>query len=206
MARKITPKTKKDMPYSDVDKKVIDFFNWNILIFFILQDLFTLGGYTEVFDKCENDSAVFSELSVLAEDINDDSWKQILQEKEHLKRVKPLLKFWDEISANLKTMDKNDHVKYIQIFSLLENVFRNVLLRPYIPAYRAINKNCGRYCCFVRKSDERLFKILNFEDNSNNLLIYTETDSLQTIIYAISCNIFWHVLSMKLKERYLKNT
>jgi hypothetical protein len=206
MARKIPSKTKKDMPYSDVDKKVIDFFNWNILIFFILQDLFTLGGYIEVFDKCENDSAVLSNLSFLGEDINDDIWKRELKDRGHFERAEPLFQFWDKIYAKLKTMDKNDHVKYIQIFSLLENVFRNVLLRPYIPAYRAINKNCGRYCCFVRKSDERLFKILNFEDNSNNLLIYTETDSLKTIIYAISCNIFWHVLSMKLKEYYPKNT
>jgi hypothetical protein len=117
-----------------------------------------------------------------------------------LPRVEHLLSYWTKYCDGNKLKEKNNLIKFIQIFSLLGTVFRNTLLRPYIPAYRTINMDCGQYRCFVTKPDERLFHDLGFEDNPANLLTYQEQDPTQTILYAITCFIFWHVLSMKLKN------
>ncbi|CAF1112884.1 unnamed protein product [Adineta steineri] len=179
--------TIKDKRHIDEDKK----------------DIFTLDGYIKYFETCENDAAVFSRLpSILGEDPNDDIWRQHLEYRGHLKKANYLFETWKNIDYNKRNMEKNDIIKYIEIFSLLENVFRNVLLRPYIPAYRAINKYCGRYCCFISDADKPLFKNLGFRDDndSSELLIYVGTDPLKTIIYAITCNIFWHVLTMNLPK------
>jgi hypothetical protein len=92
-------------------------------------------------------------------------------------------------------------IKLTEIFSLAENVLRNTLLRPYIPAYRTINMNCGRYSTSISELGEKLFKKLNFLETSGNLLTYQEKDPVHTVLYALTCYVFWHVLSMRLKKR-----
>jgi hypothetical protein len=77
----------------------------------------------------------------------------------------------------------------VQFFSLLENVYRNVLLRPYIPAYRTINTDCGRYRSFLESFEIKIFEELNFEYHSPNLLTYKGTDQSETIKSAVACCI-----------------
>ncbi|CAF1120277.1 unnamed protein product [Rotaria sp. Silwood1] len=164
------------------------------------KDLLTLKGYVKAFDLCENDSDVFARLAKEMDEIDVDVWKNQLKSKKMFQSAKYLFSYWKNNIEN-KRDEINNLRKFIEIFSLLENVFRNVLLRPYIPTYRVINMNCGRYCSFVTESDKILFHKLNFHENSSNLLVYHGNDSIQTIIYAITCAIFWHTLSMKLKHK-----
>jgi hypothetical protein len=106
---------------------------------------------------------------------------------------------------NEKAMQCNDCATLIQFYSLLENVFRNVLLRPYVPAYRTINKDCGRYRCFIKHYETRLpFKELQFECDGSNLLTYKGTNQDNTIIYALTCAILSQYFILKL-ERLDKN-
>jgi len=121
-----------------------------------------------------------------------------------LPQVEPLFSYWAQYCEN-KKLTKNDYIRLVQIFSLLENVFRNTLVRPYIPAYRTINMYCGRYRSFVTETEERLLAELNFQRVSPNLLTYQEQDPIHTILYAITCSVFWHVLSMKLRPNYSTN-
>ena len=67
-------------------------------------------------------------------------------------------------------------IKLAELFSLAENVLRNALLQPYIPAYRTINMNCGRYVTSISTSGEELFRVLDFRSDSN-LLTYQGKDS-----------------------------
>ena len=162
----------------------------------------TLKGYNTIFEQCETDAAVFACLANKFNEPDVDIWMSELVSRKMGTRVAHLLNFWDENCERGDLKNKKDYIKYIQIFSLLENVFRNVLLRPYIPAYRTINKNCGRYSSFVTSSEEKLFKALDFEVHSSlNLLTYHGENPVNTIIYAITCSICWHVLTMKLKAK-----
>jgi hypothetical protein len=169
--------------------------------------MFTLKGYTKIFETCENNSDVFTLLAGKIDDLDVDIWKNELFSKNMWPRVKNLFSYWTQHCENDKLLNKDDYIKFIQIFSLLENVFRNTLVRPYIPAYRTINMDCGRYHSFVTKCEEHLFQSLSFfKDISQNRLIYQEQDPIQTIIYAITCSVFWHVLSMKLRDKYPTTT
>ncbi len=152
---------------------------------------------------CEKDSDVFSKIqSIISEDINDDILKQELKNQDQWESAKALFHFWESCCyIEQKFTEEKNCIKYVEIFSLLENVFRNVLTRPYIPAYRTINMNCGRYRSFVTKSEEKLFKVLGFDVDFPNQLTYQEKDSSKTVIYAITCSVFWHVLRMKLNKR-----
>ena len=99
-----------------------------------------------------------------------------------------------------KAKKRDDCVTLIQFYSLLENVFRNVLLRPYVPAYRTINKDCGRYRCFIERFETRLpFKELHFECDGSNLLTYKGTNQDDTIIYALTCAILSRYFILKLE-------
>ncbi len=103
-------------------------------------------------------------------------------------------------------MQYDDYVTLIQFYSLLENVFRNVLLRPYVPAYRTINKDCGRYRSFIQHYEDRMpFKELRFESNGSNLLTYTEIDQSKTILYALTCNILCRYFIVKKLEKFGKD-
>jgi hypothetical protein len=120
--------------------------------------------------------------------------------------VEHLLSYWKKYCEDDKLVNKDDYIRVIQIFSLLENVFRNTLLRPYIPAYRTINTDCGRYRSFVTKREQNLFQDLKFKEFSSNLLVYQEQDPIQTILNAITCFVFLHDLSMKLKRKNRAST
>lgn len=97
-------------------------------------------------------------------------------------------------------MQHNDYVTLIQYFSLLENVFRNVLLRPYIPAYRTINKDCGRYHSFIQPYENVMpLAELQFESNGSNLLTYVGTNQTETILYALTCSILCHYFIIRLE-------
>ena len=174
----------------------------NYSYFLIFQNIFTLKGYVKAFELCEKDSDVFSNVqSNIGGDVNEDILKRELKDENQWESAKALFHFWEKLCVETKLTEEKDYIKYVEIFSLLENVFRNVLIRPYIPAYRTINMNCGRYRSFVTKSEEGLFKNLGFNEDSPNQLTYQEKDSSKTVIYAITCSVFWHVLRMKLNKR-----
>lgn len=118
--------------------------------------------------------------------------------------VASFFNFWNN-KVEKQILENNEILNFIHIFSLLENVFRNVLLRPYIPVYRTIDKNCGRYHSYVTDFNEILFKMFNFQEKSSNLLIYYGNDVIETIVYAITCIVFWHSLQLKLKFNTKQN-
>ncbi|CAF0874245.1 unnamed protein product [Rotaria sordida] len=184
MAKKKDTKTMNDDRLLDSDEK----------------DLLTLEGYIKAFESCEKNSDIFARLTKEWDDIDVDVWKNHLSSKNMLQPAKYLFFFWENNFEN-KRLEEKDFRKFIEIFSLLESVFRNVLLRPYIPSYRIINMNCGPYRSFVTISDKLLFEQLHFHEKSSNLLIYDGNSSTRTIIYAITCSIFWHNLMMKLKNK-----
>ncbi|UJR25005.1 hypothetical protein I4U23_006366 [Adineta vaga] len=116
------------------------------------KDLLSIQGYIANFDTCENAAAVFSRLvPLIGEDLNDDIWLQELNRHNCKKEAKHLFDFWNDICDKKCRMSKDDFIRYIQIFLLLENVFRNIILRPYVPAYRFINKHSGPFQCFITK-------------------------------------------------------
>lgn len=115
--------------------------------------------------------------------------------------VEPLLTVIGVFSKSYGNRDRNSCVTLIQFYSLLENVFRNVLLRPYLPAYRTINLNCGRYRCFIKTYEDKLpFNKFHFEFDGQNLLTYTGTDQEKTILYALTCSILCHYMIEKLEN------
>jgi hypothetical protein len=162
--------------------------------------MLTLKGYIKTFESCENDSDVFVRLTKIDGEMDVDVWRSYLSSKNLLKPAELLFSYWEKHCDNDKSLKRNDYIKFNQIFSLLENVFRNVLLRPYIPAYRTINMNCGRYRAFVTDSEKELFKMLDFHEYSTDLFTYDGKDPEKTIVYAITCSVFWHVLGIKLKK------
>ena len=100
-----------------------------------------------------------------------------------------------------RLMQRNDYVTLIQLYSLLENVFRNILLRPYIPAYRTINKDCGRYRSFIQPYESIIpFTKLQFESNGSNLLTYKEVNQTKTIVAALTCSIICHYYIQRLEN------
>lgn len=129
--------------------------------------------------------------------VDDDVWKKYLSDRKKLKLVEPLFDIWSELNMKNRSLPKDHYIKHREIFSLLENVFRNILLRPYIPAYRTINMNSGRYCSFADGFEKKIFKQFGFTYNSENLLTYQEVDAEKTVLYAITSYIFWRVLTMK---------
>ncbi len=138
------------------------------------------------------------------DEVDVDVWKRDLTEKHKLEPVRHLFSYWDKHCESYKLVDKNDLIKFTELFSLAENVLRNTLLRPYIPAYRTINMNCGRYITSISAPGEVLFQELKFvcHEKSKNLLTYQEEDQKNTILYALTCYVFWTVLSMRLKNKH----
>lgn len=118
------------------------------------------------------------------------TWKDQLNATGHLEPVACLFDIWGELFPKSKSMTADDYVFMMQFYSLLENVFRNAILLPYVPAYRTINKDCGRYPSSTEHNDKRLpFTALQFESTGPNLLTYLETNRERTILYALTCSI-----------------
>lgn len=148
---------------------------------------------------CDHAAAVFAELiPLIGDDLNEDIWERTLKEENMRSKAEDLFKFWASVERKKSMLSQTDCIRYIQIFLLLENVFRNALLRPYVRAYRVVNKRSGRFQCFVRDTEKRLFEKLHFHERDPDLFVYENTDIVQTIVFAITCNIFWHALKMKL--------
>lgn len=129
-------------------------------------------------------------------------WKKCLSKEMMSDSVKRLFLFWADIWNSTKTPTTDELIKYNELFSLLENVFRNALLRPYIPAYRTINMNCGRYRFSESDIGENLLSTLKFRENPKGMRTYEETDPQQTVVYALTCFVIWHFLSLRLRNRH----
>lgn len=155
-----------------------------------------------MFETSENNAEMYKVLSEAIVEVNVDTWKDHLRPRDLLESVEWLFNYWDHIHTKNKLKTKDDYKRFIQIFSLLENVFRNILLRPYIPAYRTINMNSGRYSSFVTSDESTLFLMLGFKKDSADLLTYDGLDTKKTILYAITFYVFGYVLSMKLNTMY----
>jgi hypothetical protein len=156
-----------------------------------------------VFEECENNSDVYKclEEKRVIDEVNVKAWEEVLIGKKKYGPVKRLFSYWENHCEKLELEDGNDLIKFVGIFSLAENVLRNTLLRPYIPAYRTINMNCGRYITSISPSGKKLFEELNFLENSGDLLTYHEEDPEKTVLYALTCFVFWHVLSIRLMKK-----
>jgi hypothetical protein len=111
-----------------------------------------------------------------------------------------LCDFGAEIIPSDKSLTSDDYTTLVQFYSLLENVYRNVLLRPYIPAYRTINRYCGRYRTFLQQLGTKIFEELDFEYHPPNLLTYKGTHQSETIKSAVLCCIFVIYYTRKQKK------
>ena len=129
------------------------------------------------------------------------AWKTMIPDPLMTDSVKGLFTFWRENCEMRSTKTTDELIKMAELFSLLENVFRNALLRPYIPAYRTINTKCGRYCFSETEVGESLFWRLKLSEKTPGRLTYEETNPAQTVVYALTCFVFWHILSLRIKSR-----
>jgi hypothetical protein len=145
---------------------------------------------------------VFAYLQSVNKEFNIGYLVALLKIKSYYQLVQCIFSYCDEILKKENSLNATDYTRIIETLSLLESVFRNVILRPYIPAYRTINMDCGRYRCYVNSAAEQLFKIIGFKKINDNLLTYTETDPLKTVIYALTCTCFWFFFTGKL-EKYI---
>ena len=167
-----------------------------------MQNIFTIDGYTELFGTCEKNCDIYQRLAKEIDFHKVNDWRDFVPPDEMTPSVKYLFTFWNKNCDDADTLEKKELRQFLELFSLLENVFRNTLLRPYIPAYRTINMNCGRYRSSHSEVAEKLFERLKFRKNSENLLTYVEEDPKQTIVYALTCYVFWHLLSMHLPNSH----
>jgi hypothetical protein len=94
----------------------------------------------------------------------------------------------------------DDCVRALEVLSLLESIYRHALCRPYVPAYRSINTNCGRYRSYVKKSEETLLERLDFKPVGDSLLNYAETDVSKTVVCALTCSALWGLVHGALEK------
>jgi hypothetical protein len=126
-----------------------------------------------------------------------ESWKKKLIGQENFESIQTLFDLF-----HLDTKHRSELVNLLEVFSLLENVFRNAILLPYIPAYRSINIYCGRYQSFVHPIEKSvLFDKLNFKRQPSHLLTYVGTNQLETMRCAQTCAYIYHLLKMELENR-----
>jgi hypothetical protein len=134
-----------------------------------------------------------------------NDWVEELSSKNHSSPVNRLFNWHRELFPKDKQKKPGDIINIIQSFTLLENVYRNVLLRPYIPAYRTINTDCGRYRSFIEPLGGNIFEQLGFEYHSPNLFTYMGIDQSETIKCVVACSILIAWFSEELK-RILKRS
>ncbi|UJR23829.1 hypothetical protein I4U23_026805 [Adineta vaga] len=165
-----------------------------------VKTLLTNEGYRKLFEKCENVYDIFSRQRDLYNQYDFIKWIDALSFLNHYSVIEPLIVFPKKLFPGNTPLQHDDCVTLIQFYSLMENIFRNTLLHPYIPAYRTINKNCGRYCSFFRRYETKLpFRELRFDTFNSNLLTYTGNDQQKTIIYALTCSILYHYYQRELE-------
>ena len=131
---------------------------------------------------------------------SNEKWSNLLKANNTYRDVKHLDEYIQELLSRQPPSSTVDLIQAIEVLTLLESVFRNVLCRSYVPAYRSINMNCGRYRAYVRNTEESLFHRLGFTANGDNLLTYTETDPQRTILCALVCSVYWMVIDQKLEK------
>ncbi len=159
----------------------------------------TLQGYSELFEQREDASELFSCYETLFKMQDIKQWIAELEPKDRSTPITRLFHLPHELLPKEKPRKSGDIMNILQVFSLLENVYRNVLLRPYIPAYRTINTDCGRYRSFIEPLRSNIFDKLNFEFHPPNLYTYNGTDQSETIKSAVACSILIIYLSKELK-------
>lgn len=100
-----------------------------------------------------------------------------------------------------KIKERSTIIYLMEVFRLLENVFRNVILRPYLPAYRSINMNCGQYQSFFTPIKDYIpIDKLGFTNVSSNLLTYCGTNQEETMICAFACTYLIHEMQRELNH------
>ncbi|CAF1112481.1 unnamed protein product [Adineta ricciae] len=168
--------------------------------------LMTYDGYRKFFGNCNDSSDIFSHQAALFNKCQANQWIDVLRSLNYYDWIKPLVEMRNKLSPRSE-FTKDNCVTLMQFYSLLENVFRNTLLYPYISAYRIINKDCGRYRSFIEPHETKMpFQELQFNSTGPNLLTYTEINPQRTIIYALTCSIFYHHDLKKLQSHSAEST
>ena len=118
----------------------------------------TVDGYKRIFDDCENISDAFVYLQTLYSNFTVGSWRDHLERNNLYMDCKELFDYIEDLQKRDISTNPQVLIKAIEVFVLLESVLRNTLCRSYVPAYRTINTDCGRYRCYIEKREEQLFK------------------------------------------------
>ena len=88
--------------------------------------------YIRIFDDCQHGADVYQRLSDFFETIDVDLWENELRVEQGDQIAGYLFAYYDSVR---QLTDRAKYQKAIELFSLLENVFRNVLLhslRPFV--------------------------------------------------------------------------
>ncbi|CAF3347865.1 unnamed protein product [Rotaria socialis] len=160
------------------------------------RNLFTLQGYIKMFDDEKDGSTLLRHLKSSYGAESYKVWKTRLNASGNFESVKCLFDLFE-----IQPKNRSELVQLIEVFDLFENVYRNVILRPYIPAYRSINVNCGRFQSFVLPLQNYiLFEKLKFQRNSSHLLIYVGTNQIETLACAHACAYLGTLLKVDLAK------
>ena len=162
--------------------------------------MFTIGEFTKIFkDEEDKSTLVTALLSVFTSSGNASDWTELFNtgssNNYDQKAMKEIFADWEKKCEEVKKGDKARIREYIEMCCLLENIFRNVILRPYVPAYRIINMDSIRHRFSKTNHFKKLLKNLGFIED-NTLFIYQERDYRKTILYAYICAAFCHYLSL----------
>lgn len=162
--------------------------------------MLTIESYFEMLKEEEAKDHLIVALSERLDISDAENWIKTIEQYIGNQSIQQFASYWNEYCDDYKSKSVDKLKKYMNIFSLLENVFRNVLLRPYVPAYRTINMDYAQCDCIKTKHVEALFLELGFKKNEN-LLTYEENNYRKTLIYAYMCSAFWYFLSLELLTR-----
>ncbi|CAM4781291.1 unnamed protein product [Rotaria magnacalcarata] len=157
---------------------------------------FTSQGYIKVFDDEKDGSTLLRHLKSSYGAACYKVWETGLNALGNFESVKYLRDLFET-----QTKNRSEFVQLIEAFALFEKVYRNVILRPYIPAYRSINVNCGRFQSFVISFQNFiLFEKLKFQRNSSHLLTYVGTNQIETLACAHACAYLGSLLKVGLAK------
>ena len=161
--------------------------------------MFTIGEFTKIFkDEEDKSTLVTALLLVFNPSGNASDWTELFDISSNnydKQAMKEIFADWERKCERVKGGNQARIREYIEMCRLLENIFRNVLLRPYVPAYRIINMDSIQYRFPETKHFEKLLKNLGFIED-NGLFFYQERDYQKTILYAYICAAFCHYLSL----------
>ena len=127
--------------------------------------------------------------------ITNESWTNVLKENNLFDDVSFIFQYYEENLKRTETKNEAFRERTKLFFSLLEKVFRNVLIYPYIPAYHRIDKNSGLYQYSLTDDTSKLFEKFCFNEEKPGSLSYTQNNPKKTIVFALTCAILWHSLT-----------